>query len=609
MSNDPPGIPRSRTGFGLRKQKPPLRWTQFRSAFQAWLAASAVVVLCARCGGSDVADLILTNGRVYTFTWDDPSLEGIPAQHAPYDSNGWHPDAQAVAVRDGRILFVGGSDDAAAFRGPSTEIVDVDGATILPGLVDSHVHIMELGANLERVMLAGLETEADIVDRIAERAAGVPAGQWIVGWGWDDGAWATHYPNMDLISELVPNHPVYLKSLHGFAGWGNRLAFERAGISASTVSPPGGEILKDRTGNPTGILLNRAVPLLEDAIPPPTHDQLKNRVEAGLRAMAEAGYVAVHEAGAYSPLMQAFEDLHREGRLPIRTFAMVRDLDVALVREWQERGPHISSDGMLAVLTVKAFFDGALGSRGALMLGDYADQPGHRGVTGDQSGFDEALLTEMVNAGFQLSIHAIGDAGNRATIDYLASVVENVPESRELRHRIEHAQVLHPDDIARFAPLNIVASMEPVHAVEDKGWAEDRIGPDRVRYAYAWRSLRQAGTRLAFNSDLAGSDHDIFYGLHAAITRRDKELEPVDGWYPEQCMTPEEAVRGYTVWNAYTVFLEETTGRLAPDMWADITVMDIDPMVVGVESPESLLEGKILLTVVGGRIVYRREAS
>jgi predicted amidohydrolase YtcJ len=275
------------------------------------------------------------------------------------------------------------------------------------------------------------------------------------------------------------------------------------------------------------------------------------------------------------------------------------------MQEWRETGPRISEDNMLSVLTVKAFYDAALGSRGALLLEDYSDRPGHRGVSGDEYGFDESLLTEMAAAGFQLSIHAIGDAGNRATLDFLEGVIESVPGARDLRHRIEHAQVLHPDDIPRFAASKIIASMEPVHAVEDKGWAEDRLGAERVQGAYAWRSLRESGAQLAFNSDLAGSDHDIFYGLHAAITRRDKNLQPEGGWYPEQNMTPEEAVRGYTVWNAYTVFAENTSGRLEPGLWGDITVMDIDPLQLGLADPDRLLDGSIVLTVVGGTVVHR----
>ncbi|UCG86084.1 MAG: amidohydrolase family protein, partial [Gemmatimonadota bacterium] len=264
-----------------------------------------------------------------------------------------------------------------------------------------------------------------------------------------------------------------------------------------------------------------------------------------------------------------------------------------------------TAHGMLTTRAVKAFYDGALGSRGARLLDDYSDQAGHRGVSGDQYGFNEAIVADMIAAGFQVSVHAIGDAGNRETLDFFERVAADNPASLEQRHRIAHAQVVHPDDVARFAELNIIASMQPPHAVEDKTWAEDRLGPERVRHAYAWRTLRESGARLAFNSDLAGSDHNIFYGLHAAITRRDKQLQPEGGWYPEQRMTPEEAVRGYTIWGAYAAFAEDQTGTLAPGKWGDITVMDLDPMNMGESDPAGLLNGSVLFTIVGGRVVFR----
>jgi predicted amidohydrolase YtcJ len=255
---------------------------------------------------------------------------------------------------------------------------------------------------------------------------------------------------------------------------------------------------------------------------------------------------------------------------------------------------------------VKAYYDGALGSRGARLLEDYADRPGHRGVSGDQYGFDQKRVAELMKAGFQVGIHAIGDAGNRETLDFIASVLKERPEARDLRHRIEHAQVVHPQDFARFRELGVIASMEPPHCAEDKAWAEDRLGPARVKGAYAWRTLRKAGARLALNSDLIGSDHDIFYGLHAAITRRDKKLEPAGGWYPGERLTPEEAVRGYTVWNAYAAFWEKDTGVLAPGRWADVTVMDVDPFVLGETDPGRLLRGKIVATVVAGKVAHEK---
>jgi len=288
----------------------------------------------------------------------------------------------------------------------------------------------------------------------------------------------------------------------------------------------------------------------------------------------------------------------------VRVYAMLDARSPELCRQWLERGPVQDNSRMLVTRSVKAHYDGALGSRGARLIEDYSDRPGHRGVSGDRYGFDQNLVRDLIAAGFQAAIHAIGDAGNRETLDFFESVLAERPEARELRNRIEHAQVIDPDDFRRFGQLGVIASMEPPHAVEDKTWAEDRLGPQRVKGAYAWRTLRKAGARLAFNSDLVGSDHNIFYGLHAAVTRRDKNLEPRDGWYPEECLTPEEAVRGYTVWNAYAAFWEKDTGVLVPGRWADITVMDIDPLVVGEEEPGKLLGGSIVATLVGGKVAY-----
>jgi len=563
---------------------------------------------CSADTGVEPADLLLVNGRVYTFAWDDPALDGTPAANAPFDADGWHPDAEALAVRNREIVFVGSDREAQAYRGSETEVIDLARSTVLPGFVDSHTHIAGLGANLERVNLVDVTSEAEMVERVAARAAEVEAGEWIVGWGWDEGAWADRYPDNRLLSERVPDNPVILRGLHGFAVLGNRKALELAGITGETEAPVGGEIRLDPHGKPTGVLVNNATNLLDDALPQVTQARLEARVLAGLEAMAASGYVAVHEAGADAALMRAFENLEREARLPIRVYAMLSGSDEALLREWLDRGPDIDPEEMLTTRCVKAFYDGALGSRGAKLLEDYSDMPGHTGVGGEEYGFDEGIIAEMMAAGFQLAMHAIGDAGNRETLDYIESVYKEHPDARNNRHRIEHAQVVHPDDFERFAELDVIASMQPAHAVEDKTWAEDRLGPERLKGAYAWRTLRREGVHLTFNSDLPGSDHDMFYGLHAAITRRDKEMQPPGGWYPEQRMTAEEAVRGYSVWAAFSAFVEDRTGVLEPGRWADITVIDIDPLVVGSTNPEELFDGSVQLTVVGGEVVYRRES-
>ncbi len=565
------------------------------------LAVAVLAVGLAACGRPD-ADLILYDARAYTLAWGDPAPDGTPSPAAPYGPAGWHPDASAVAVRGGTILFVGSDSAALRYRGPATKVIDLHGATLLPGLVDAHVHIENLGAKLERVDLSGAANEADAVERVVAWARHVPKGQWIVGWGWDDGAWANRYPDMRLLTRRVPDNPVYLAGLHGYAAWGNALAFERAGITAATPAPEGGEIRKGRDGRPTGIVLNRAVDLLARAVPAPTPAQLEQRVLRALQTMAGAGYVMVSQAGADRGLMTVFDSLDVQGRLPIRMYAMVEARDTALSREWIARGPRLDPRGWLTVRAIKAFADGALGSRGARLLADYADAPGQRGVS---QTFDHGLVADAMDAGFQAAIHAIGDAANREALDFFDSVFAAHSATRALRSRIEHAQVLAPADVPRFARSGIVASMQPPHAVEDMGWAEQRLGPERVRGAYAWRSLRRAGARLVFSSDLPGTDYSIFYGLHSAITRRSPALQPPGGWYPDQDMTPEEAVRGYTSWAAWAQGFEDRAGVLERGRWADLTAMDVDPFVMGRTAPDSLLGGKIVLTVVAGRVVFQ----
>ena len=552
------------------------------------------------------ASLILVNSRVYTLDWKEPGQDGTPSSGAPKDPAGWYPDAQAVAIRDGEILFVGSGTDAMQFEGESTRIVDLAGATVIPGLVDSHTHVFGLGALLDQVNLVGVETEEEAVELIVERAKTVPKGEWIVGRGWDEGAWANRYPDKALLTARVPDHPVFMDSLHGFAGWGNQMALDEAGITAETPVPVGGEMRLGEDGEPTGLFLNQAVQMLGSAVPEPSPETLAKHVLLGLNRMAADGYTAVHDAGLDERQMGVLEQLEADDKLPIRVYAMLSLRDEDLVREWIAKGPDTDNDSMLVTRTVKAYYDGALGSRGARLLYDYADKPGHRGVSGDDYGFNEALNAEAMKAGFQIAIHAIGDAGNREALDILEAVFDEHPATAANRHRIEHAQVLSPEDLPRLGELGIIASMEPPHAMEDKAWAEQRLGPERIRGAYAWRSLRETGAHLTFNSDNPGSDHSIFYGLHSAIARQDKDGEPEGGWYPEQGVTVEEAVRAYTSWSAYASFREDEAGIIEPGRWADLTVMDIDPFAVADQQPGRLLDGQIVMTIVDGDIVFEK---
>jgi predicted amidohydrolase YtcJ len=553
-----------------------------------------------------VADLILTNARVYSLDWPDPLPDGTISAAAPY-RDGWQPDAEAVVIGDGKILFVGSHKEAAAWRSENTRAIDLKGATVIPGLVDAHTHVFQLGLALNRVNLYDVDTELEAVARIAQRAASVPEGQWIIGQGWDEGKWADHYPDKKLLSEAVPNHPVFMRSLHSFAGWCNQAALDKAGVTGDTPVPTGGEMRLDQAGDPSGLFLNRAVPLIEDAIPAQTDSQLRSNLLAGLEQMAADGYVTVHDAGLHGPEMRLLQQLEDQGELPIRVYAMISVRDEALAGEWLQRGPDSDADSMLVTRSVKAFYDGALGSRGASLLEDYSDMPGHRGVSGDDYGFDQQLTARLMAAGFQAGVHAIGDEGNRETLQFFQRVGAQYPSVRNGRHRIEHAQIIHPLDMPLLGDLKVIASMQPPHAVEDKAWAEQRIGPQRILSAYAWRSLRKEGAMLVFSADNPGSDHSIFYGLHAAVSRRDKQREPPGGWYPDEALNIDEAMRAYTRWSAFAGFREKYTGVLKPGRWADLTVMDIDPFVLSQTNPGAILDGQILMTLVNGKVVYQRK--
>lgn len=576
----------------------------------AWLLGVVLIAVgvpqSAARAQSGAADLILTDAHVYTLRWGEPALDGKPAPDAPITDGKWHPDAAAVAIRGGKIVYVGSEKGALALRGKRTRVIDLNGATVIPGLVDSHTHFVELGAKLESVDLTDVATEAQAVAKVAARAKSVPKGEWIFGAGWDEGAWANRYPDKAQLSAAVPDHPVVLRSLHGFAIWTNQAALDAGKITSASPVPVGGEMRLGPDGQPNGLFLNRAAVMIDAAVPPEPPAVVARHALKGLTQMAADGYVTVHEAGVPAQAMAALQQLEDEQRLPIRVYAMLSLRDPALMRQWIARGPDRDSETMLVTRAVKAYYDGALGSRGARLLADYADKPGHRGISGDGYGFDQDLAKAAMKAGFQLGFHAIGDAGNREVLDFLEAEFTANPNATGNRHRIEHAQVIAPQDQPRFARLGVIASMEPPHAVEDKAWAEERLGPQRVPSAYAWRSLRRAGARLTFNADNPGSDHSIFYGLHSAITRQDKQLQPAGGWYPAERLTIEEAIRAYTSWSAYAAFREDQTGVIAEGRWADLTVMDIDPFALAGSAPEKILAGRILATIVSGKVVYQR---
>lgn len=529
-----------------------------------------------------------------------PDLLILHAHVITMDSS--RPTAQAIAIQQDRILWVGSDDEANKKFGNKMPRMDLHQSTVLPGIIDSHTHLLELGMSLLRLNLKDVSGEQDAVEQVRKRVASAAPGEWILGWGWDEGKWAAAYPNNDALSRVSPDNPVLLTGLHGYAAWANDKALALAGIGKDTKDPQNGKILRDeKTGKPTGILLNQAQKLVEAHIPPLSLEKTKQAIELAAQECVRNGLTSVHEARVTGTTLQAFRELKQEKRLPLRIYAMLDGADARLVKEWLARGPEIDPRHELTIRAFKLFADGALGSRGAALLEPYSDSPGAKGVMTTSADEIHALTKNGLQRGFQVCTHAIGDAANRVTLDSYELAEREVPEARDPRLRIEHAQLLAPEDIPRFAKLGVIPSMQPTHCTSDMAWAEKRVGPERIKGAYAWRSVLQTGVHLPLSSDFPGETLNPFYGMYAAITRQDPSGNPPGGWHPEQRLTLDEALRGYTVEGAYAEFEEKTKGSIEPGKLADLTVISSD--ITKLPSKQ-LLSVHVLRTMIGGKVVY-----
>lgn len=537
---------------------------------------------------SQRADLVLRNAHIVTM-----------------DVN--HPSAQAVAIQGERILWVGNNAEASK-QFPSARAIDLRGATILPGIIDAHTHLLNLGQSLLRLNLKGAASPEEVVARVKQKASSAGADEWIQGWGWDEGKWASHYPTNAQLSAASPRNPVYLVGLHGFAAWANKRALEIAGITKDTPDPENGKIVHDdKTGEPTGILLNHAQELVARKIPPLTLDQAKKALEVGARECLSKGLTSLHEAQVSPLMIEAYRALFRENRMPLRIYVMLDGADESLVDDWLKRGPEIDPSHRFTIRAFKLFADGALGSRGASLLEPYSDAPQTKGVVTTPESAIYDLTRIGLDRGFQICTHAIGDAANRSTLDAYERAMRDRHDARPLflyRLRIEHAQVLAPADIPRFAKLGIIASMQPVHATSDMPWAEKRIGPERIKGAYAWRSVLDTGAHAPFSSDFPGETLNPFYGIYAAITRQDPDGNPSGGWHPEQRVTLTEALHCYTTEAAYAEFADDAKGSIEPGKLADFTIINKDITTI---APHDILSIKVLRTFIGGKSVYEAE--
>ena len=530
------------------------------------------------------ADLIVTNARIYTV-----------------DEN--RPLAEAMAIREGRVVFVGSARGAATFAGPHTQRLDVDGKTIIPGMVDAHVHLMGLGTALRIVDLVGTRSYEEVIARAVERAQSMPAGEWVRGRGWDQNDWAdTRFPTHEALSRAVPDHPVYLTRVDGHAAVVNTKAMQLAGVTAATEDPDGGRFIRDAAGNPTGVLIDRAQGIVGQVIPSPSRDEQR---EAALGAIAEAnrwGLTGVHDAGVGPGTIDLYEELARDGRYNLRNYIMIRGGDETLQRYF-DRGPQNGLHDRLWIRAIKITADGALGSRGAALLEPYSDDPHNTGlvITGEERIREVAV--RALQEGFQLNVHAIGDRGNRLVLNAFESALQEVPTA-DHRFRIEHAQVLHFQDIPRFAQLDVIPSMQGSHQTSDMYWAIDRLGWTRVQGAYAWRTLLNTGVVVPNGSDFPVESPNPLISFKAFVTRQDENGWPAGGWFPDERTTREEALRSMTLWPAYAGFMEDVSGSLSPGKYADFVVLDQDIMAI---APQRILDTQVLMTVLGGQVVYRRD--
>ena len=558
--------------------------SHFRLAAVSLLAALAGPLgaqLAARPAAS-AAELIVTNARIYTA--DDAQ-----------------PLASAMAVRNGRVQFVGSATEAMVLKGPATRVIDAGGRTIIPGMTDAHAHLYQLGGVLRQVDLTGTHSYEEVIARVVAKAATLPKGTPVIGRGWDQNDWSdTRLPVNTTLTAATPDHPVVLTRVDGHAKLANAIAITKAGISSETKDPEGGRILRLANGAPTGVFVDNAQRLLEAAERGGTPANPRDLLKAAVQEANRWGLTGVHDMGVSPAVVDTYEAAAQAGELTLRAYVLLSG-DSTSVAWAFAKGPRSALfDGRLWVRSIKLYGDGALGSRGAALLDPYADDAQNNGLLVMQPAWIRSVSERALRTGWQVATHAIGDRANRIALDAYAAALQTVP-SVDHRFRIEHAQIIHHDDILRFAALGVIPSMQASHQTSDMYWAGNRLGTERLRGAYAWRSLLAAGTIIPNGSDFPVENVNPLISFHAAIARQDADNFPVGGWYPEQRMTREEALRSMTIWPARAAFQEDVLGSLTAGKFADFVLLDQDIMRI---APELVLQTRVLQTWVGGTRVY-----
>jgi len=501
----------------------------------------------------------------------------------------------------GKVICVGMAADLAGKHALATRI-DGKGASLLPGLTDAQGHIKWLGESLRSIALRGSPTLVDTQERLRVFAAARPGARWLTGSGWNHVTWKLgRFPTAAEIDKVVVDRPVWLIRVDAHAGWANTKAMQLAGITKDTPDPKGGRIERDAEGNPTGVFIDAAMGLVADIIPLPDEQEREVALQAALEHLNAQGLTSVHDAGADRQMIKTMRGFADRGRLPLRVYSMINGAgdDFAVL---SQDGPLIGyGDDRLTIRSVKLYADGALGSRGAALFEPYTDDPTNKGLLFESRQEMKHKIESVLKAGFQANVHGIGDAAIKQVMDSFEQTYATVG-GRALRNRIEHAQVVDVAQIPRFIDLGLIASMQPTHATSDMNMAEDRVGVERIKGAYAWRTLLNQGTKIAAGSDFPVESANPFYGIHAAVTRSDHEGNPLAGWHPEQAMTLFEAFRAFTLDAAYAAHQEATQGSIEPGKWADFILVDQDIFAV---SPADIWRTRVLQTWVGGKKVYQ----
>ncbi|WP_421774180.1 amidohydrolase [Gracilimonas sp.] len=506
---------------------------------------------------------------------------------------------KTMVVEDGKIKKVGGQELS---DGATGEIIDLAGKTVLPGLIDAHGHVMGLGFQELNVNVAGIESLEATLDTIKAYAEANPDLEWIQGRGWNQTLWEENeFPTAEDLDRVVPDRPVYLSRIDGHAGWVNSKALELAQISKDTPDPQGGKIIRDTNGEATGVFVDAAENYIMEIIPEPTEVERKRALELALEQMASMGLTSVHDAGVSATNWEIYKEFADQDKMTGRIYAMIGGMTA--FEELSKNGPVDSyANDRLALRSVKLYSDGALGSRGAAMIEPYSDDPGNRGLLfADQDEFNEIMMT-TASAGFQTNVHAIGDRANRVILNAFAHVRSELG-NQGLRHRIEHAQIVSLEDIPRFAELDIIASMQPRHATSDKNMAVDRVGEERIEGGYAWQTFLDQGTIVAAGSDFPVEPSNPFWGLYSSVTRMDHEGNPPGGWYPDESLSREQALKAFTVDAAYAAHQEEVLGSIEEGKWADFVIIDQDYFKV---QAKDIYKIDVLETWVAGEKVYTK---